>query len=73
MLLSHVDALTAVRAAERIRARIAESPAGDPAVSVSVGVAMRRRAEGPAALLERADRALYQAKASGRDCVVVDR
>ena len=73
VLLSHVDALTAERAAERIRARVAENPGGDPAVSVSVGVTMRRRAEGPAALLLRADQALYRAKASGRDCVVVDR
>ncbi len=40
-------------------------------VSASVGAARLERGEGPKAWLERADRALYQAKEAGRDRLVV--
>ncbi len=63
--------------AERIRQRVAaavfQAPGGLPvAITCSIGVAQLR--EGPrdiAAMLEDADRALYQAKASGRNRVMV--
>jgi diguanylate cyclase (GGDEF)-like protein len=41
-------------------------------ITVSVGVAERRRGESCEALLRRADGALYQAKAVGRNCVIAD-
>ncbi len=42
------------------------------AVTVSAGVAEARRGDSPAALMERADAALYQAKQGGRNQVRVD-
>ncbi|HLX22808.1 MAG TPA: GGDEF domain-containing protein [Usitatibacter sp.] len=42
------------------------------AVTVSVGVAEVFEGDTPATLMERVDLALYKAKESGRDCVVVD-
>jgi diguanylate cyclase (GGDEF)-like protein len=41
-------------------------------ITVSIGVAERRHAESCDALLRRTDAALYQAKALGKNCVVVD-
>lgn len=66
----------AVVVAERLRAVISEKPivVGDGAaisVSISVGVAVTRDAgETAAALMRRADEALYTAKAHGRNCVM---
>ena len=63
----------AARVAERIRAAVAEraldTPAGQVAVTASLGVACRRRDESGADLLARADGALYAAKAGGRNRV----
>ena len=63
----------AARAAERIRAAVAEraldTPAGRVAVTASFGVACRRRNESGVDLLARADGALYAAKAGGRNRV----
>ena len=42
------------------------------AVTVSLGLAQRRRGERPASVLERADAALYRAKGDGRNRVVAD-
>lgn len=61
---------------EDLRERLAATPlatrAGPIAVTVSIGVA-RANADATAdALLAAADRALYAAKAAGRNCVVVD-
>ncbi len=56
--------------AERIRQRIAQLPAvGDFNVTLSLGVVERRAGEPPAALMARADQALYRSKAAGKDIV----
>src|SRR5262245_55027337 len=65
----------AMAAAERLRAKIAESPlatAGGRAICVtaSLGVAASVRGDDSAALLKRADQALYAAKRDGRNRVV---
>jgi len=61
--------------AERLRQAIRQHPweetAADLAVTASFGVAQRCAGEPLEALLERADQAMYQAKAAGRDRVVV--
>ena len=67
----------AMLVADRLRAVIADTPfhleeAGvDLTVTISIGVALYRDArETSASLLNRADEALYAAKAKGRNCVV---
>jgi diguanylate cyclase (GGDEF)-like protein len=57
--------------AERVRARTeaAEFP-GAARVTVTVGVATYARKEPVSALLARADKALYEGKSAGRNCVV---
>ena len=71
VMLSNVDPATALLAAERIRAR-ANVPIEDRLhVSVSVGVALRQLHESHESLIDRADQALYVAKANGRDRVEV--
>jgi diguanylate cyclase (GGDEF)-like protein/PAS domain S-box-containing protein len=64
----------ALSVANRLREAIAASPiatcAGPLPVSCSGGVAQRRRGEPIGALVARADAALYQAKASGRNACV---
>lgn len=64
----------ATEAAERIRFALASAPGVDemerPMVTtVSVGVAVRKERGSLAALLGEADRAVYLAKSSGRNCV----
>jgi diguanylate cyclase len=63
--------------AERIRRRIGEArltrrATGEEisSVTISVGVAQFRMAESAEGLIERCDRALYQAKRSGRNCTI---
>lgn len=60
---------------ERIRAGLAANDWGAlvPGLSLmaSIGVAGFRKGEAIAALLHRADLAMYEAKAAGRDCVVI--
>ena len=62
---------------ERLRALVAHHPwsALHPAlaVTVSVGVAEVAAGDTAASVMERVDVALYRAKDSGRDCVVIDR
>jgi len=63
--------------AERIREAIAadaiETRAGRVSATISVGVAEALSAQDTLEqLIRRADRALYDAKASGRNCIVVD-
>ncbi|MDH2903966.1 MAG: GGDEF domain-containing protein [Actinomycetota bacterium] len=73
VLLSQVEAATAVEAAERIRAHLRTSMGAGPEVKVSIGVAVRNVDEGASALVERADAALYRAKSNGRDQVFVSK
>jgi diguanylate cyclase len=63
--------------AERIRRRIGEArltrrATGEElsSVTISIGVAQFRMAESAEAMIERCDRALYQAKRSGRNCTI---
>lgn len=71
VLLADID-LHAVQAiAKRIRASIAQSGDGIPAVTASVGVALRSPGEPCDSLVGRADQAVYSAKADGRDRVAV--
>ena len=61
-------------AAERVRAAIEALPAfedGPASVTTSVGVAAYVRGIGLEAFVERADKALYEAKESGRNCVIL--
>jgi len=68
----------ALAVAERLRSVVAEKPieVGEPPIAlpitISIGIAMTRaRIDTPASLLERADEALYTAKAEGRNCIRV--
>jgi two-component system cell cycle response regulator len=67
-LLPDTDAAAAARAAERLRAAVAGADLPAP-VTASVGWAVLLDDEDPRALVQRADTALYAAKAAGRDCV----
>ena len=75
-VLPGAPASVAADVAERIRqgleTRVFPSPSGAFSVTVSSGVAQLDRAEEEStrALYERADKALYQAKTSGRNRVV---
>lgn len=64
----------AVQAAERLRRAVAAEAlaAGRVSVTISIGVAEHRAGESPDGLIDRADRALYRAKQSGRDRVEAD-
>jgi diguanylate cyclase (GGDEF)-like protein len=66
------DPVEACDIAERIRAKAAGIACDGYQVAVSVGVALSDHlASSPRALMERADRALYEAKLAGRNCVVL--
>jgi diguanylate cyclase (GGDEF)-like protein len=72
VMLADGDAAHAASLAERLREAVASRRFQGIAVTVSIGVAQWRRGEGsvPTAL-DRADRALYEAKHAGRDRVVL--
>jgi diguanylate cyclase (GGDEF)-like protein len=75
VIMADTDAAVANRVAERIRRAITDSPLptreGPVSVSVSVGYTIRQPldATGVDALLERADQALMESKAAGRNRV----
>lgn len=74
MLLPDADRETVVKVAERVRTAIADISVlgGDSAVTASFGVAVfPEDAPDAARLLRNADRALYRAKANGRNRVEV--
>ncbi|ACI94473.1 putative diguanylate cyclase [Afipia carboxidovorans OM5] len=78
-VLPGADLATCRAVAERIRETVAgchltRRSTGEslPDISVSVGVAQFRPGESMASLIERCDRALYKAKASGRNCVITE-
>jgi diguanylate cyclase (GGDEF)-like protein len=72
-----ISSAGALAVAERLRGRIAEKPLayGDRLIelTVSIGLATQRTSDRSIdQIIARADAALYQAKANGRDCVVVE-
>ena len=73
ILQPEADFPVSVEIGERLRRAVCGLPWKLRQVTISVGVATWRGGYDPAELIERADRALYQAKARGRNCVVHDR
>ena len=71
VVLSGVDLTIAQSVAERIRETVTKPDDGRPRVTASVGVAMRNPGEPFEQLIVRADKAMYLAKAAGRDRVGV--
>ena len=72
MILPLTNARGAAEIAERIRAEAMRIHAGGRALTISSGVASCSEKTAAAhALVEKADRALYQAKRSGKNRVVV--
>jgi diguanylate cyclase (GGDEF)-like protein/PAS domain S-box-containing protein len=71
-LLPDTTAAAAQAIAERARRLVSDSPAAEAGtVTVSAGIAQHQDGESSHGFLERADRALYVAKTSGRDRVVL--
>lgn len=72
ILLPQTDIANAAHLAECLRASVAEMQIPElPRITVSIGVAQHQLEETTESLLKRADAGLYQAKASGRNRVVV--
>jgi diguanylate cyclase (GGDEF)-like protein len=75
-LLPRTELEAARHVAERLRQRISSQPIytdkGPIAVTVSLGISiLTNQVMDLAGLLNRADQAMYVAKSSGRNCVVV--
>ncbi len=74
IFLDECETSVAHKIAERIRMRIEELKPKDLNISASIGVAqLHNGKEGFAKLIKRADDAMYLAKESGRNRVIVDR
>lgn len=75
LLLNGASLNTAKNVAERIRQHVADQPINlqglEVRSSISLGVAAAYPNETAEALVARADKALYKAKAAGRNCVIV--
>ncbi len=69
ILLPGADLNSATTLAERIRKDIEQNPTRSQTITVSIGVAQYRRGESLEMLLQRVDKALYEAKQSGRNRV----
>ena len=79
VVMPETDMAVAAMVAERLRRRIAADPfgiqqgTGSVPVTISIGIAaLRGKDDGAAALIKRADQALYRAKRDGRNRVVPD-
>ena len=79
VILPDTDGEAAMVVAERLRNRIGDTPfkvsaeVGEVPVTVSIGISVGGRLGDTAdVLIRRADEALYEAKRSGRNCVVAD-
>jgi len=79
VVMPETDMAVAAMVAERLRRRIAADPfviqegAGSVPVTISIGIAaLRGKDDSAAALIKRADQALYRAKRDGRNRVVPD-
>lgn len=72
VLLPGIDGERAVLVADRIRRDFHVADWPDEPLTVSIGVAQGHASDEEEALVARADRALYAAKATGRDRVVAD-
>jgi diguanylate cyclase (GGDEF)-like protein len=73
VLCTDCDNAAATRRAEQIRVSLCQMPQlkmGTRQVTASFGVTEIQPGDTPATMLRRADRALFQAKAKGRNCVV---
>lgn len=76
VLLPETAVTDAIKVANKIHSRLDETPIlfegqSLPALTVSIGMAGLLPGDTPAALKQAADRALYQAKQSGRHCTCV--
>lgn len=69
VLLNNIDDATASEVAERLRTEVCKSPMEGRSVSTSVGLSRWDGSESISSLLDRADKALYQAKEGGRNRV----
>ncbi len=68
LILSDTDEKSALLAAERLRVAVSElSCEGDFGLSISLGIAQLNHGEQAKSLFDRADKALYQAKNSGKN------
>ena len=72
VLLPGIDGDRARLVAERIRLDFLDAPWPHQAMTASIGVAQAQAVDDEESLVARADRALYAAKASGRNRVVTD-
>jgi diguanylate cyclase (GGDEF)-like protein len=71
ILLPTADIDSATILAERMRAEIEKTSFDNQSITISIGVAEYQRGESQEMLLERLDRALYEAKNTGRNKVVM--
>jgi two-component system cell cycle response regulator len=76
IILENTPLETAHEVAERVRKRVGDSPINVSGTSVSVtlsaGIAQLRPGDTIASIIGRADVAMYEAKSSGRDRIVID-
>ncbi|HHI92043.1 MAG TPA: diguanylate cyclase [Gammaproteobacteria bacterium] len=75
LVLNGANLTTSKNVAERIREHVSSQPVNlqglEIQASISLGVAAARPGETADSVLARADRALYAAKAAGRNCVII--